>query len=284
MIVKANAKLNLYLKIVGKRSDNYHLLNMINVPIDIYDEMVIEIGPSKNLQLKQGYSTKLDCATENTTIYKAFQVVKGFLPDNIVIDVYVTKNIPQGSGMGGGSSDAAFFIKRLSEYFGFSLTPSLICDISTKVGADVPFFLYNKPAFLEGIGEIVFPYEQFPEMKFLVIVPDFSISTRWAYEQFKINLTKISDNINIKNLKFSFDRIISYMANDLQDVVLEKNVAVKKIIDFLERNGAIRAMMTGSGSAVFGIFKDNNSLDAADLAAKESLTHYKVFKCKTIGV
>lgn len=284
MIVKANAKLNLYLKIIGKRVDNYHLLNMINVPIDIYDEMTIEISPFKSLQLKQGYSTKLDCSIEKTTIYKAFQVVKGFLPDNIIIDVYVTKNIPQGSGMGGGSSDAAFFIKRLSEYFDFSLTHSLICEISTKVGADVPFFLYNKPAFLEGIGESVFPYEQFPEMKFLVVVPDFSISTKWAYEQIKIDLTKINDNINIKNLKLSFDQIINYMANDLQDVVLEKYTAVQKIIDFLERNGAVRAMMTGSGSAVFGIFKDNSCLDAAELAAKENLKQYKVLKCKTIGV
>jgi len=280
----ANAKLNLYLKIVGKKENGYHLLNMINVPISIYDEIEIEITPSKETALSQSFSIQLDCPFEKTTIYKAFNLLKKHISFSEKFFVSIKKNIPTGSGMGGGSSDAAAFIKLVLENFGLNLTETLMTEIANEVGADVPFFLLNKPAFVEGIGEHVTVFDSFPLLNFVIIVPDFAISTKWAYENFKMTLTKKEDDIIIKNSQLNKDLLLKIMDNDLEKPVLLKYPIIGDIKKFLENNGALRAMMTGSGSAVFGVFDDEVKAEEAYLASKSRFSGYKIFNSKTIGV
>ncbi len=277
-MIFCNAKLNLYLKILGKRDDGYHQLNMINVPVSFYDEMNIDIYPGDS-KLVQNFRPELSCSYDKTTIYKAYMLLKTFIPENITIEVSVKKIIPEGAGMGGGSSNAAFFINELVKRFNIKLTEELISKIAFQVGADVPFFIYNKPAFLEGIGERVFPYRAFPTLNLLVIKPDFSVNTKWAYSLVKCYSQPDDFNKDIMTQK----ELLTIMTNDLEKPVEEKYFEIKKIKNFLYNNDALKAMMTGSGSSVFGIFKSCNDLDRAYLKAEKTFLNYKVIKAKTIG-
>ncbi|MCX7990839.1 MAG: 4-(cytidine 5'-diphospho)-2-C-methyl-D-erythritol kinase [Proteobacteria bacterium] len=278
-MIYCNAKLNLYLKVVGKREDGYHLLNMINVPISIYDRMEIDIKEGEG-RLIQKFEPPVNCIPEKTTIYRAFQIMKKFLPEDINIVVNIEKVIPEGSGLGGGSSDSAFFIKKLAEVFKIEIDNNLIFKIANQVGADVPFFIFNKPAYLEGIGEMVYPYKSFPALNFLVIKPDFSINTGWAYS----NVRDFSlPNDTFKQDYIKAEDIFRYMENDLEKIAEGKFFEIKKIKNFLYNNDAKKAMMTGSGSAVFGIFEKEDVIKDVFLEAKKTFPEYKIFKAHTIG-
>ncbi len=277
-MIYCNAKLNLYLKIIGKRKDGYHLLNMINVPITVYDEMTIEFNQGKD-GLIQHFEPEIDCSDDKTTLYKSYQIFRNFIPKNTVISIGLKKVIPEGSGMGGGSSNAAFFIKELVKNYKIELKEELISEIANRVGADVPFFLFNRPAFLEGIGERVFPFKSFPALNLVVIKPDFSVNTKWAYSL----VSNISEPAFFKKGSISLKELISIMSNDLEAVVEEKYFEIKKIKNFLYNNKALKAMMTGSGSSVFGIFGSPEDAEIAYREAKQSFISYKVFKAETIG-
>lgn len=274
-----NAKLNLYLKIMGKREDGYHLLNMINVPISLYDEMDISIERGEE-GLVQNFSPSISCDLEKTTIYKAYKILKNFLPPSLLITVSIKKNIPEGSGMGGGSSNAAFFIKDIIQRFNIPLTERFLSEIANNVGADVPFFIFNRPAFLEGIGEKIYPYKTFPRLKFVVIKPDFSINTAWAYSLVK---EIFPPDKNFKGDGIEFNELVHIMDNDLEKVVEEKYFEIKKIKNFLYNNNAFKAMMTGSGSAVFGIYREEDKLEEIILKAKTVFPAYKIFETSIIG-
>lgn len=277
-MIYCNAKLNLYLKIVGKREDGYHLLNMINVPISIYDEMEIEIKKGSG-NLIQNFNPNINCLPEKTTIYKAFCLLKNFLPDDIDIVVNIKKEIPEGSGMGGGSSDSAFLIKYLVEKYKIVIDNNMRGEIANKVGADVPFFIFNKPAYLDGIGENVYPYKSFPRLSFIIIKPDFSINTGWAYSCVK-NFSK--EDRSLKKESLGIDEILALMENDLEKIAEEKFFQIKKIKKFLYNNNAKKAMMTGSGSAVFGIYREEE-IEEAFFKAKKAFPEYRIFKAHTIG-
>ncbi len=278
--LKANAKLNLMLRIIGKLPNGYHLLEMLNVPISIADEMYIEFSCNG---LEQIFNPPLDCSLEKTTIYKAYQLISSWLRIKPAIKIVVNKHIPSGSGLGGGSSDAGFFIKYITEHYGIHLDQQKISEVANYVGADVPFFLFNKPAFVRGIGEAVFPINHFPDLHFLVIVPDFSISTSWAYSQVKLQLTKKEEHSNLKYSHIDLNSLKDIMHNDLEAIAEKQFPAIIDIKKFLKTNGAEIAMMTGSGSAVFGIYENIEKAKKAELKAKLTFNKYKTFICQTIG-
>lgn len=284
MKLLANGKLNLYLKVIGKKSNGYHLLNMINVPIDLYDHITLETTHSNSPYIKQSFSLPIDCPLEKSTLYKAFEFAKRHINLKHGYVVTVEKHIPMGSGMGGGSSDAAVFLKEILKDYTVDFNEVLLSEIAHMVGADVPFFIYNKPAFIEGIGEKITILNDFPTLYFVIVVPDFNISTRWAYENFKLPLTKEKDNINIKNSKIDLFLLLEIMENDLEKAVVKSYPKVLEVKNFLESTGALKAMMTGSGSAVFGLFDDMAVWEKAFITAEKFYQGYKVFKCKTIGV
>ena len=278
MIIYANAKLNLMLHIIDRLPNGFHNLEMINVPINLYDEISIE----PDSKFDQFFYPPIDCPLEKTTLYKAYCLLKNWVGD-INLKVSIKKVIPSGSGMGGGSSDAGFFIKYVLEQKKIKWNQKMLTEIANKVGADVPFFLYNKPAIVRGIGEKVIPFKKFPNLNFLIIVPDFSISTKWAYSNVKLPLTKNIYNSKLSNSKISELQLINLMKNDLEVVVEKEYSSIKNIKRFLIERGAKKAMMTGSGSAVFGIFNDKNSLIIAFREAKKQFKSYNIFNCKIIG-
>ncbi|MCX7769763.1 MAG: 4-(cytidine 5'-diphospho)-2-C-methyl-D-erythritol kinase [Proteobacteria bacterium] len=273
----ANAKLNLMLRIVDKLPNGYHLLEMINVPITLYDELIIE--PSEGFE--QIFDPPIDCQPNKTTIYKAYELIKNWVGD-IKLKIRVKKFIPTGAGMGGGSSDAGFFIKYVLDKYNIHLDENMVNEIANKVGADVPFFLYNKPAIVKGIGEKVYPFTKFPELNFLLIVPDFTISTAWAYSKVKLPLTKNERNSILNISIIDENKLLEIMRNDLEDVVKKEFPAIIEIKDFMTSLGAKKVMMTGSGSSVFGIFEEG-LIRSAELKTKEKFTNYRIFTCKTFG-
>jgi 4-diphosphocytidyl-2-C-methyl-D-erythritol kinase len=280
VVLNANAKLNLILRIIDKRPNGYHLLEMLNIPISIADEIYLDFSGDG---LEQTFNPPLDCSLEKTTIYKAYQLISSWLGFKPGIKVVVNKHIPSGSGLGGGSSDAGFFIKYMTEHYGVNLNQQKITEIANYVGADVPFFIYNKPAIVKGIGEQVFPLNNFPKLLFLLIVPDFSISTSWAYSQVKLKLTKKEEHSNLKYSNIDLNTLKNIMHNDLEVIAERQFPAIIDIKNFLMTNGAEIAMMTGSGSAVFGIFENMEKAKEAELKTKLTFNAYKTFICYTIG-
>lgn len=274
----ANAKLNLRLSIIDKLPNGYHLLEMINVPISLYDE--ITLNPFT--QFTQFFDPPIDCPPDKTTIFKAYELLKNWIGD-INVSVKIKKVIPSGAGMGGGSSDAGFFIKYFLDNKNITIDDKMLKEIAVKVGADVPFFLYNKPAIVKGIGEKIIPFKKFPSLYFVIIVPDFSISTAWAYSNVKLPLTKNKHNSILNISELSEEQLINTMKNDLEMVVENEFTVIREIKGLLLELGARKAMMTGSGSAVFGIFQDIDLAERASKEAKMVYNKYKIYTCKTLG-
>ena len=170
--VYPNAKLNLYLEIIGRREDGYHLLETIMTPIPLSDEMEIKLYKKGDIEVE---TLGLNLKKEDNLVYKVLKSIKETFNIDFGIEIKLKKNIPSQAGLGGGSSDAAFIIKFINEIFHFTDLDGLL-KFSVKFGADIPFFIINKPSFCQGIGEIITPIE-IPKMEFSLYTPKYSIST-----------------------------------------------------------------------------------------------------------
>jgi len=260
--IKSFAKLNLFLKILGKRIDGYHNIYTFFQKVDIYDILIIGISDSYQTNISIETSDKNLPVDHNNLIYKASEIFlnQTSLKKNIFINLI--KNIPVGAGLGGGSSNAASTLLALNELTDYPLSHDVLLDLGKKIGSDVPFFIKNSIACIgKGRGEILNETKPFKGY-FVLVYPGFEISTKWVYEN--LNLTN-----NIKR-----DIFISFngeeWVNDLEIPVIKKypliSLIKKKLLDF----GAVRSLMTGSGSTVFGFFdKEENAFRALTLLNKE---------------
>lgn len=260
MLKFPNAKINLGLNIVSKRPDGYHNIETVFYPIALCD--AIELLPSsadKTVLSLSGFL--VDGNPENNLVYKAYQLLadKFNLP---ACEIRLHKAIPFGAGLGGGSADAAFVLKMLNEVHNLSLSDAQLAQYAIQLGADCPFFVYNVPMFATGLGN------EFKQISFslkgytlVLIKPEETVSTAEAYSSVSPAVPKLSllDIINrpIEEWK-------GLMYNDFEKSVFLRHPIIGEIKDLLYEKGAVYASMSGSGSAVFGIFKDplaNNLLD-----------------------
>ncbi|MBE9594945.1 MAG: 4-(cytidine 5'-diphospho)-2-C-methyl-D-erythritol kinase, partial [Proteobacteria bacterium] len=163
-------------------------------------------------------------------------------------------NIPISSGLGGGSSDAATTLKGLNQLWPKALSKEDLKKLALSLGADVPFFLLQKPAIARGIGEILQPIENFPSLWYVIVSPNLMISTAWAYERTKLNLTNNRNQNIIKSFKENIFNIPDLLFNDLERVTLVKHPFLSSIKESLLQLGALGALMTGSGPSIFGLF------------------------------
>ena len=256
MILRAPAKLNIYLQVLKKRTDNYHEILSIMVPISIYDKIEIQ---------KYDSGIKLECndlslPTDERNL--AFKAASAYLNKaNISDGVYikVVKNIPIAAGLGGGSSDAAAVLRGLNLIYK-KLSKEELIKLAAQLGADVPFFLQGGPCVAKGIGEILEPLP-FRKLYFVVITPPINISTAWVYSQFKLDLTK-SEQSSIKDL-WNKGNIEDLLRNDLEKVTIKYFPMIKEIKKLLLRTGAKGVLMSGSGPSVFGIFDSEKEANRA---------------------
>lgn len=266
MICFPNAKINIGLQIIAKRPDGYHNLSSVFYPIAICDALEFFTSTEEGL-----YTYQMPIfEKENNIVWKAYQLLKSKY--NIpTLQIHLLKNIPIGAGMGGGSADAAFFLKEANNYFSLQLKDDELMSLALQLGSDCPFFIKNIPCKAEGRGELLQPISlTLINYNIVVVFPDIHISTAWAFS-----------NICIKENHFDLNNINSiavkdwkqYIINDFEEVIFEKYPAIADIKNTLYVNGAIYASMSGSGSAVYGIFEKQQNIEDF----KNVFSQYKVY-------
>lgn len=254
MITFPNAKINLGLNIVEKRTDGYHNLETIFYPIPLQD--ILEVTPRKSDTPEQYtltmYDAPFDGNIDDNLVIKAYNALAAdhALPS---LDFFLYKKIPTGAGLGGGSADAAFALKMINELAALSLGNEELEKYAAKIGADCAFFIRNKPAFATGIGNILTPTEVNLTGYTLVLVkPQIHISTKDAYAQ----VTPTKPQISITEIvKHPLAEWRTLLINDFEKSVFAKYPQLQTIKEKLYGMGAEYASMSGSGSAFFGIFE-----------------------------
>jgi len=251
MLVFPNAKINLGLNITEKRSDGFHNLETVFYPINLCDILEFVVSESKTSFINTGL--QINVSDKENLVLRAYHLLKKDiqLPE---LMIHLHKIIPFGAGLGGGSSDAAFMLKALNSYFKLNLNIEQLKNYAQELGSDCPFFLKNKPVFAEGTGNIFTRVNSdLSDYHILIVKPDIHISTKEAFTGIKpatpeFNLRRISD-LPISNFK-------NVLINDFEETVFRLYPEIKKIKKTLYNTGAVYAQMSGSGSAVFGIYKE----------------------------
>lgn len=280
--LKANAKLNLYINVNFKNENNYHDLTMLNIPINLFDTINLEIDENKDNLIKLTILNNKDVKNDETNlIYKVVEHFKRVENKSFYLHAKVFKEIPVKSGTGGASSDAACIIKKLYEHFQIKISNSELIEKYIKFGADIPFFFENVNSIVRGIGEKIEPIDlKLKKYYFVLIHPNFNESTLNIYQKMD-DFEKIQDNGNInKAIKKVTDGDFSSLKNDFYKVVANENYG--KIIDVLYSYGSEYVNITGTGSTVYAIFKKN--INAKDLNNKLQKDFKNVFICQNIGV
>lgn len=261
----APAKVNLYLRIVGRRADGYHLLDTLMAPIDLCDTLRLRVDPSV---CDTTVLASSDCDTvpngpENLA-FRAAIVFLRHIGRTAAVDITIRKRIPVGSGLGGGSSDAAAVLLALNRTLGSPLNVPALTQIGATIGADVAFFVGGSPAHVGGIGDQVSPVS-LPKLPPLVVCWDhYALSTQLVYSRVLLSLTSRPVASNITDFVSSGKPNPQMLVNDLEEPAAQIHPEVLALKSRLMAEGARGASMTGSGAAVFGMWTD---LEAAQRAA-----------------
>jgi len=259
--VEAPAKLNLHLRVTGRRPDGYHELVSVMVPIDLADR--IEIRPaSEGIEL--ACTGRSVAGGEENLVWRAARdfLYQGGVPQGASIRLH--KRIPVAAGLGGGSSDAAATLLALDRIWPGRLGRKALFRMAVGLGADVPFFLSAVPAVATGIGEVLENLDYWPELWYVLVKPPIEVSTAWAYGQLRIQLTtRENDYINRFWGPEDFS-VAELLENDLERVTETRFPVVTHLKQALMDAGAIGALMTGSGPTVFGAFGTESEARAAE--------------------
>lgn len=271
MVVFPNAKINLGLYITGRRSDGYHNIKTVMIGVDWCD--ILEIVVSKNDRTTLSVSGHaIDCEPEENLVMKAVRTMESEIRRMPALDIYLHKSIPDGAGMGGGSADAAFTLTTLNTLLNLGLSNGKLAEIASGIGADCPFFITSEPTLATGTGIILEPLDlNIPQNSSILIVkPEGYVSTKEAY-------AGVIPHEEFTDLKDVLARPISdwktTLSNDFEESVGKKLPLVLTIKQQLYDSGAIYASMTGSGSAVYGIF-------ASDKMAQEASANFVNYRRK----
>jgi 4-diphosphocytidyl-2C-methyl-D-erythritol kinase len=271
------AKVNLFLKVISKRPDGYHNIVSIVDIITLFDVIHMEETTDDIVTVRDNKNVLPD--NMGNTMYRAAIRLKERFNIQSGVHIYVEKNIPIGSGLGGPSSNAATVLKELAKVWGISLSDAELNEIGSSVGADVPLFLHGKPCVMRGIGDIISPIE-LPSLWYVIVYPNMSISTRRVYEGLKIVLTKKQNDIKLV-AKFNNSREISaILENDLEKVGILLCPTIQTIKERLIQAGADGALMSGSGSSVFGIFKTEEEARRASSSLADIGSIFITRSCK----
>jgi 4-diphosphocytidyl-2-C-methyl-D-erythritol kinase len=260
MITFPNCKINLGLNIVGRRSDGYHDLETIFYPVHLKDALeVIENNIQSSIHNIQ-FSTSgisIDGEKENNLCVKAFNLLKKDFPFLPGIKIHLHKAIPMGAGLGGGSADGAYTLLLLNKKFNLGLDEKQLLDYALQLGSDCPFFILNKPCHATGRGEKLEPAKiDLSAYKILIVHPGIHVSTADAFA----NIKPVIPSKSIKKIIHQpAETWREELKNDFEETVLAKHAEIKNIKEQLYMAGAVYASMSGSGSAVFGLFKKNQS-------------------------
>lgn len=273
MLQYPNAKLNLGLRVTGRRQDGYHTLQTIFYPLPLCD--VLEVAPSRDQKdhlyiSGQGYVDGSD-----NLVVKALNALRQSHGDIPPTTIALDKHIPAMAGLGGGSSDAAFTLKLLNDVYDLNLSKDILSKIALSLGADCPFFLFNQAAIATGIGEVLEPLPKLSlkGVAILVVRPPIDVSTTKAYAALGLDKGEVGEELPPSVLDMlrdgNFKAASEWLSNDFEKVVFEEYPRLKNIKNLLMEHGAFFSLMSGSGSAIYGLFED--IIDAEKLLCHKDL-------------
>ena len=269
--LKALGKINLGLDILRKREDGYHEVRMIMQTIQMYDVLKMKKVKKPGISLSVNYP--YIPSDERNLVYKAAKLLMDEFQVKEGVDICLEKFIPVAAGMAGGSSDAAAAMVGINRLFKLGLSERELMDRAVNIGADVPYCIMRGTALAEGIGEKLTRIAQIPDCFVLIGKPGISVSTKMAYES--LQLDKISSHPDIDGMIRDIENgdlltMTEKMGNVFEPGIIEKYPVIGEIKDLMEDNGALKAMMSGSGPTVFGIFDDREKMEAAAAVLRES--------------
>lgn len=256
VVTKAYAKINLGLDVLRRRPDGYHDVKMVMQTVDLYDVLLV----SKKQDDAITISTQREDlpVNEDNLIYKAIKLMKDTYGFPCGVHVELVKNIPIAAGMAGGSTDAAAAMRAVNKLFEINRPLKELEKLAVQIGADVPYCIQGGTVLSEGIGELLTNLPDAPQCILLIAKPDICVSTKYVYEN--LNLLELKTHPDIDAMVGAIKRgdmqgMLEPMDNVLASVTEEKYEIIKEIKQSMEKNGAIKAMMSGSGPTVFGIFE-----------------------------
>lgn len=278
--IRVPAKINLWLEVVGKRSDGYHDLSSLMLPISIYDTIRIEIGADSG-PISVACDVPSIPRNQENLAWRAADLFREASCVGAEMRIALEKRIPSGAGLGGGSADAAGVLLALNSCCKNVLDPAVMDGLAVKIGADVPFFLHQKPVLATGIGDKLQSVHGVPEYPLLLIKPDVNVSTASVYRNLKLT----RDRAQIKLNCFCKDpwRLNDVIVNDLESVTIPMHPVLSDIKDWLLARGAVAALMSGSGPTVFGVFQSDKAALAAEAYAKTAWGECWVSSASVIG-
>ena len=257
---KAYGKITLYLHVAGRKKGLLHF-NNVTVPIDLFDMVYLEKNEKMEIMTDKAYLPN----DKRNTVYQAIKLMKETYAIRDNFSVKIVKNIPAQSGLGGGSADAAAVIQMLNELYDLKLSNQELIALASQVDEDTAFCLFNKPAHVQGHGDKLEFIQTEMDLYYLLIKPPYGISTKRFMRGFNdFGKNKLEVNQVIEALENNnYEKLIQHTNNDFQKNVMKKNRYIKKIIKDLERNGLDGITMTGSGSSVFGLSQNKETVQKA---------------------
>ena len=278
MRLRALAKINLGLDILGKREDGYHEVRMIMQTIQMYDVLDMKRVKKPGISLSVNYPYIPN--DERNLVYKAAKLLMDEFQIKEGVEIRLEKFIPVAAGMAGGSSDAAAALVGINRLFKLGLSERDLMERAVNIGADVPYCVMRGTALAEGIGEKLTRITQVPECFVLIGKPGVNVSTKTAYES--LQLDKLSYRPDIDGMIEDIERgdllaMTEKMGNVFELGITEKYPVIGEIRKLMEEHGALKAMMSGSGPTVFGIFDDRKKMEEAAAALRESRLAKTVF-------
>jgi 4-diphosphocytidyl-2-C-methyl-D-erythritol kinase len=268
--IRAPAKINFGLRVVGRRKDGYHLLDTIMLPVSLYDDIEVKKLPLNGRKnTRPATQIKLTCSDalvpdgEQNLAYRAARLILRHSRNDAQVQIHIRKRIPAGAGLGGGSSDAAATLVALNGMLHLGFSRARLKRLALALGADVPFFVDGRPARARGIGERLTRLRKVPRLWFVILYPCFAVSTASVYKKLPVKLTRPPLNTSITRLLASSPGRSLLLVNDLEPVAVGEYPLIARLKEKLAREGATGTLMSGSGSSVFGVFESRRTAERA---------------------
>ncbi len=257
------AKLNVHLRVTGRRSDGYHELVSVMVPVSLTDRVEVQPAPEGIEVVCTGRAV---ASGDQNLVWRAARAFLDRTGAEGGVSIRLHKRIPVSAGLGGGSSDAAATLVALDRIWPGLMEDRALHRTAVELGADVPFFLSPAPSLARGIGDLLERLEVWPDLWYVLVKPPIEVSTAWVYGQLEMQLTTRENDCTFESLREGGFAVAELLENDLERVTQARFPVVKRLKEALLNAGAEGALMTGSGPTVFGVFR---TADQANAAARE---------------
>ena len=278
MELRALGKINLGLDVLGRRENGYHDVRMVMQTVYLYDLITLEKKEEPGIELATNLSFLP--VNENNLAYRAAKLLMDEFHISGGLRIELEKHIPVAAGMAGGSSNAAAVLYGMNRLFSLGLTEKELMERGVTLGADVPYCILRGTVLAEGIGEILTPLPPMPRCQILLAKPPINVSTKMVYE--KVDSCQIGEHPDIDGLinglkEQDLEKVASSMGNVLEKVTIEEYPVIDEIKQVMKENGALNAMMSGSGPTVFGIYADRAKARAAAARIREQKLAKQVY-------